>query len=70
MRCCARVAKAASISRSVLALKTSILQPDRARRLLHVSQLALDAGMFGLTRAPIACRLRHQLMQQAEPLRF
>ena len=64
------VAKAASISRLLLALRTAICSPERARRIRRVSQRGLAIACWsGLTSTAIANRLGHQLVQQPQPLR-
>ena len=64
------VAKAASISRSVLASRTMHLPPDGARRRLHVlGHAPRQLRLFGLTSTAIAVGARHQLAQQLQPLR-
>ena len=57
-RVATRAAKAASISRSVLALQDMNLQPDGAGRFLHVSECDLgDVGLVGLTSTAIIAAL-------------
>ena len=59
-----------SISRSVLAARHEVCRPmARAASCTSLNWLSA-AGKFGFSEDAERCRLRHQLMQQAEPLGF
>src|SRR5262249_28211196 len=69
-RSLASVANAASISRTLLALRTLDLQPHGARSRSHVSHRGLgDCGLARIDEQGYARRSRDKLVQKFQPLR-